>query len=219
MAGKINRQTGNSLYDLLFARYGERRWWPAESPYEVMAGAILTQNTAWTNVEKAIARFEGRLSPQFVLSADAGDLMEIIRPAGFFNRKAGCLKTLTAWYGQYGFAVPSVRAQPVQKIRGELLALRGIGKKTADSILLYAFEFPIFVVDAYTLRLLKRLEDSEEARSYDEAQALFGADLDAALYNNAHALIVENAKTHCRAKPVCEGCPLAGICKTAAKTV
>jgi endonuclease-3 related protein len=180
-----------------------------------MVGAVLTQNTAWDNVEKAVARFDGRLSPQFVEEASCADLAEIIRPAGFFNQKSAYLKTLTAWFKRYDYSVRSVKAEPQDKLRGELLALRGVGPETADALLLYAFGFPVFVADAYTLRLLSRLSAPEDPVRYDGAKALFEAGLDASLYNNAHAAIVVNAKEHCRAKPVCTGCPLADMCKTA----
>jgi endonuclease-3 related protein len=202
------------LYERLYARYGDLRWWPAKGPYEVMVGAVLTQNTAWRNVEKAVARFGDRLSPQFVEAAREADLAEIIRPAGFFNQKAAYLKTLTAWFSRYAYSVSAARAVPLSYLRAELLALRGIGKETADAILLYAFGLPVFVTDAYTLRLLARLTASAAPLRYDDAQALFAAGLDASFYGNAHAVIVANAKEHCRAKPICAGCPLAELCET-----
>jgi endonuclease-3 related protein len=201
------------LYDILYARYGDLQWWPAKSPYEVMVGAILTQNTSWNNVEKALERFPEEIKPLFVAETDTEALIEIVRPAGFYNQKAVYLKTLTAWYERYDYSVSAVQAEPVQKIRSELLALRGIGKETADSILLYAFDFPAFVIDAYTLRLLKRLTASERLLSYDEAQAIFTAALDACKYNNMHAMIVVHAKEHCKSKPVCAGCPIGHICQ------
>jgi endonuclease-3 related protein len=212
--GELNIDV-KALYDRLYDRYGDLRWWPAKDPYEVMVGAVLTQNTAWGNVEKAIARFDGRLSPRFVEAASDADLAEIIRPAGFFNQKSAYLKTLTAWFKHYDYSVHSVRAQSRDKLRGELLALRGVGPETADSVLLYAFDFPVFVVDAYTMRLLSRLSAQEEPIRYDDAKTLFEAGLDASLYNNAHAAIVVNAKEHCRTKPVCKSCPLADMCETA----
>jgi endonuclease-3 related protein len=204
-----------ALYARLFDRYGDLHWWPAENSYEVMTGAVLTQNTAWRNVEKAIARFAGRLSPRFVETIDEKDLADIIRPAGFFNQKAAYLKTLTAWFKRYDYDVSVVQAAPLARLRSELLALRGVGPETADSVLLYAFDFPAFPVDAYTLRLLARL--TEAAFRYEDAQALFAAGLDASLYKNAHALIVSNAKAHCRVKPLCANCPAAGLCRTAIK--
>ena len=131
----------NILYSRLLDRYGDPRWWPAGSTYEVMAGAVLTQNTAWTNVRKAIAKFGDGLSPQAVASIDEERLKDIIRPAGSFNRKSHCLKALTAWYALYEFDEELVRRQPMDRLRSELLAIGGIGPETADSILLYAFGF------------------------------------------------------------------------------
>jgi endonuclease-3 related protein len=145
----IGSMTLTAIYRALFARYGNLRWWPAKTPYEVIVGAILTQNTAWGNVEKAIANFAGDLSPQRVVGLDLETLIEIIRPAGFFNQKAAYLREVTAWFGKYGFNATAVRKLPLEQIRAELLSVRGVGNETADSILLYAFGFPSFVVDAY----------------------------------------------------------------------
>jgi len=202
------------LYDALHARYGELHWWPADSPYEMMVGAVLTQNTAWGNVGRAIANFGDRLNPAFVLQAELAALAEIIRPAGFFNQKAAYLKALTQWYARYDFDVPTVRREPLPRLRAELLATRGIGKETADSILLYAFGFPSFVVDAYTSRLCARLS-LPAGNGYDAIQAYFTERLpvDAALYNQFHALIVIHAKTHCRKRPLCGDCPLGESCE------
>ena len=203
-----------SLYETLLAHYGDLHWWPAETPYEVIVGAVLTQNTAWSNVEKAIANFGDSLSPQFVLNAEDAELIDIIRPTGFFNQKAAYLKAVTRWFAGYDFDVPPVQREPLEKIRAELLSIKGIGKETADSILLYAFGFLAFVVDAYTVRLCERYPISA-GQGYDAVKAYFEKNLpqNAELYNNFHALIVINAKEHCRKKPVCEGCPLGGICK------
>lgn len=196
------------LYDTLYATYGNLNWWPASSPYEVMIGAVLTQNTAWENVEKAIANFKDSLQPEFIAETDTQILIDIIRPAGFFNQKAAYLKTLTAWYQQYNYTVQQVQARPLTELRKELLALRGIGPETADSILLYAFAFPSFVVDAYTKRLLSRLGISA-GQNYDSIKNFFENQLpaNAALFNNYHACIVIHAKTRCRSKPHCEACP------------
>jgi endonuclease-3 related protein len=146
--------TLTAIYEALLARHGNLSWWPAKTPYEVILGAMLTQNTAWGNVEKAIANFAGDLSPERLMSLDMSALAEIIRPAGFFNQKAAYLKEVTAWFGRYGFDVSAVRKLPLAQARAELLSVRGIGNETADSILLYAFGFPSFVIDAYTTRLL-----------------------------------------------------------------
>jgi endonuclease-3 related protein len=204
--------TLTEIYDALFARYGNLNWWPAKTPYEVIVGAVLTQNTAWGNVEKAIANFAGDLSPERVTALDMDALTGIIRPAGFFNQKAAYLKEVTAWFGQYGFSVSAVRKLPLVQAREELLSVRGVGHETADSILLYAFGFPSFVVDAYTMRLLSRLP-IDAGRGYESVKTYFESNLpsDVGIYNNFHALIVVNAKEYCRKKPVCSGCPLSEL--------
>jgi endonuclease-3 related protein len=204
----------NKVYEALFNRYGYLHWWPAKTPYEVMVGAVLTQNTAWTNVEKAIANFGKNLTPEFVLNAELTDIAEIIRSAGFFNQKAVYLKALTAWYEEYKFDVPTVRSQDFNKLRSELLDTKGIGRETADSILLYAFGFPTFVVDAYTIRLCERFP-LDVGKGYENVKAFFESGLPKSteIYNNFHALIVINAKEHCRKKPLCNGCPLENICE------
>lgn len=201
------------LYELLLSYYGEQEWWPANSPYEVMVGAILTQNTAWGNVEMAIARFEGNLNPEFIRDLEMEALKEIIRPSGFFNQKAVYLKSLTSWYSQYNYDASILRREPMEKIRNELLGVKGIGPETADSILLYAFNFPSFVVDTYTMRLCERYSVCA-GKNYNAVKQYFEQifEPDAALYNNFHALIVTHAKTHCRKTPVCAGCPLEETC-------
>jgi endonuclease-3 related protein len=201
------------IYAVLIAHYGAPHWWPAETPYEVIVGAILTQNTAWGNVEKAIANFEGNLSPEFVMSLAPAELAGIIRPAGFFNQKAVYLREVTRWFGQYGCDTGAVSRLPLERVRKELRSVKGVGNETADSILLYAFGFPTFVVDAYTMRLLSRLP-IEAGNSYEAVKSFFERRLtrDAEIYNNYHALIVINAKEHCRKKPFCPSCPLVDVC-------
>jgi endonuclease-3 related protein len=201
------------IYETLLAHYGELHWWPAKTPYEVMVGAVLTQNTAWGNVEKAIVNFGENLSPETVANADISELVEIIRPSGFFNQKAGYLKAVTAWYAGYGYDVPTVRKEPLEKLRAELLSTKGVGQETADSILLYAFGFPTFVVDAYTVRLCGRYP-IEAGKGYAAVKAYFEGNLpkSAEVYNNFHALIVINAKEHCKKKPFCDCCPLGETC-------
>jgi endonuclease-3 related protein len=164
-----------------------------------MVGAVLTQNTVWSNVEKAIANFGDNLAPKTLAGMDTEKLTEIIRPAGFFNQKAGYLKSVTAWLAKYGYDIPTVQQQPLDKLRAELLATKGVGQETADSILLYAFGFPTFVVDAYTRRLCDRYPIEADA-GYFATKAYFENRLpkSAEVYNNYHALIVVNAKEHCR---------------------
>jgi len=202
-----------SIYNTLLDHYGDLHWWPAKTPYEVMVGAVLTQNTAWSNVEKAIANFGNNLAPEFVLNADMAELTGIIRPARFFNQKAVYLKAVTRWFAKYNFYVPTVQRETLEKLRPELLSVKGIGKETADAILLYAFNFPTFVVDAYTIRLCDRFP-VDAGKGYDAVKAYFEGNVpkDAKTYNNYHALIIINAKEHCRKKPLCAGCPLYDIC-------
>ncbi len=201
------------IHSRLRTHYGNPHWWPGETPYEIITGAILTQNTAWGNVKKALANFGGRLSPEYVLGLEHGELAEIIRPAGFFNQKAGYLQTVTSWFRQYEYDVGTVRALPQARIREELLALRGVGRETADDILLYAFGFSSFVVDAYTMRLADRLP-LPAGQDYEAVKAFFEKHLplDTQLYNEYHALIVMNGNAHCRKKPSCGGCPLIELC-------
>jgi endonuclease-3 related protein len=208
MSGKLS-----AIYETLLAHYGEPHWWPAETPYEVIVGAVLTQNTAWVNVEKAIANFGGELSPEALAAMPMEELTELIRPAGFFNQKAAYLKEVTAWYGQYGYDAQVVKSQPPGELRAKLLSTKGVGQETADSILLYAFGFPTFVVDAYTNRLCGRYP-IKAGKDYAAVKAYFESKLPKSeeYYNNFHALIVINAKEHCRKKPVCEACPLSGKC-------
>jgi len=204
-----------SIYEKLNVHYGDLNWWPADSPYEVMVGAVLTQNTAWNNVEKAIANFGDNLSPEYVLATDNEKLIDIIRPAGFFNQKAVYLKAMTEWFSTYNFHIPAIQCESLDKLRPELLAIKGIGRETADSILLYALGFPTFVIDAYTVRLCNRY-GINAGKSYDNLKTYFEKNLpvDAKIYNNYHALIVINGKDHCRkTKPLCEKCPLCEACR------
>ena len=203
-----------NIYEKLMAHYGHPHWWPADTPYEVIAGAILTQNTSWSNVEKALGNFGGRLSPEFVMEAGLDELQDIIRPAGFFNQKAAYLKDVTLWFAKYGCDVENIRRQPLDAVRRELLSVKGVGPETADSILLYAAGLPSFVVDAYTRRMCGRCA-LPAGNSYAEIKAYFESSLprDAELFNNYHALIVTNAKEHCRKTPACQGCPLTQECR------
>ncbi|MCL2224244.1 MAG: endonuclease III domain-containing protein [Defluviitaleaceae bacterium] len=203
-----------AVYEKLNAHFGNLNWWPAQTPYEVMVGAVLTQNTAWHNVEKALANFGGRLSPKFVLDVDNTELTGIIHPAGFFNQKAAYLKAMTQWFARYDFDIPTVQRVPLAELRPELLSVKGIGKETADSILLYAFDFLTFVVDAYTMRLCARYPINA-GKNYDSVKAHFEKNISqsAEMYNNYHALIVMNAKDFCRKnKPLCDQCPLGETC-------
>lgn len=205
--------TLRKYYDALLRRYGRQRWWPAETPFEVMVGAILAQNTAWTNVEKAILNLKasGLLDPRRLQEVDPDTLALAVRPSGYFNQKARRLKGYAAWFlERFGGDVARMRAAPPVPLREELLAIKGIGRETADSILLYALGHASFVVDTYTYRVLSRHALVPEETSYEEMQALLegGLPRDAKLYNEFHALIVAVGKEFCRAKARCEKCPL-----------
>lgn len=204
----------NAIFDLLLRAYGKRYWWPANSPFEMMVGAILTQNTAWTNVEKAIAGFAGRLSAEFIAATYCDELAQIIRPSGYYNQKAIKLKALTKWFESHDYDIAKVRLKDGKQLRAELLAVKGVGPETADSILLYALDKPFFVVDSYTKRIFYRLGYDLPA-TYEGLRLAIEDSLprDLYIYNEFHALIVEHAKRHCRKKPACAGCPLGDICK------
>ena len=201
------------IFRLLLDRHGPRHWWPAETPFEVCVGAILTQNTNWGNVEKAIVNLkrEGLLSPEALHDIGRERLAQVIRPAGFFNVKSERLKGFVAWLGErFGGSLERMFAGDWRELRRELLAVHGIGPETCDSILLYAGQKPTFVVDAYTKRIFSRLGIIAPTASYEEVRAQFMDNLppDVHLFNEYHALIVEHAKSCCRTKPRCEGCHL-----------
>lgn len=205
------------VYDALLAYYGKQEWWPGGS-YEIIAGAVLVQNTNWRNVEKALENFGARLSPEYVMSLPDAGLREIIRPSGFYTAKAECLKRVTEWYEKYDCSPEKTRRNTREKVRAELTAIKGIGFETADAIMLYALRFPVFVVDAYTKRLLSRLgvavkQDYSLLQNYFES----GLDADAELYADYHSLILTHAKRHCLKSPFCGGCPLAGPCDRSAE--
>ncbi len=200
-------------YNRMLQRFGPRHWWPADSPLEVIVGAILTQNTAWTNVEKAIGNIKsaGALSVKRLLETPPEILSSWIRPSGYFNLKTKRLQAAMRFIeAAYGGDLEKMAREPLPSLRKRLLGVYGIGEETADSILLYALEKPVFVVDAYTRRILSRHDLINPSASYREIQRLFMENLpqDARLFNEYHALIVETGKTCCRKSPRCEACPL-----------
>lgn len=201
---------------MLLGRYGALNWWPADTPFEVCVGAILTQNTNWLNVEKAIVNLkrEGLLSAEALWEIDEERLAELIRPSGFFNVKSARLKGFVEWLLVRHGSLDAMFEGDWIRLREELCAVRGIGPETCDSILLYAGQKPSFVVDAYTRRLFSRLGLTREEDDYNRVRALFMDHLPAEvpLFNEYHALIVEQCKRHCRKKPLCEGCPLSRFC-------
>lgn len=204
----------SEIYNTLFSHYGDLRWWPADTPYEVMVGAILTQNTAWTNVEKAIGQFDGDLTPERIKNLSLEELQDLIRPAGFYKQKSQYLKALTEWFMGYDCDVKRIQNLNLSDVRKELLGVHGVGNETADSILLYAFHFPTFVVDAYTMRLFKRYP-LDAGTTYAQVKKFIESKIpaDVLMYNRFHALIVQNGKEHCKKKALCEGCPLESSCK------
>jgi endonuclease III related protein len=206
------------IFDLLLDHYGPRFWWPAESPFEVCVGAILTQNTNWGNVEKAIINLKlaGILTPEALRNVSGEQLAEVIRPAGFFNVKSKRLKDFIGYlFARYDGSLEAMFAGNWLELRRELLTVCGIGPETGDSILLYAGHKPSFVVDAYTKRLFSRLGLIAENTPYEAVRSLFMENLaaDVVLYNEYHALIVQHCKENCRKKPLCDRCPINRKCE------
>ena len=193
------------IYQKMFDALGPRHWWPGETPFEVIIGAILTQNTNWSNVEKAIKNLKtaGKLSPEGIYELSVTELAKLIRPSGFFNVKAKRVKAFINWlFSRYEGNLSKMFAQDLQALRGELLSVKGIGPETADSILLYAGNMPTFVVDAYTHRIFSRHELIPEESTYDEMKSFFEENLpeDVQLFNEYHALLVNIGKTFCKTK-------------------
>lgn len=204
------------IYNRLYSAYGPQHWWPGESPLEVLVGAVLTQNTSWKNVELAIVnlREAGVLSPAALYALSHEELAALIRPAGYFRVKAARLRNLLRLVlEKYGGSLDAMFAASLDTLREELLAVNGIGPETADAILLYAGNFPTFVVDAYTARVFKRHQWIEPEADYYALQELFHSSLahDEELFNEYHALLVQVGKRHCGPKPKCDGCPLAPL--------
>ena len=203
------------VYRRLYRRYGDLHWWPGRTPLEISVGAILTQNTAWTNVEKAIRRLREKrsLSVRVLARLAPGSLGRLIRSAGYFNVKARRLKNFIAFLqSRYGGSLKKMSRQEVDRLRPELLSVNGVGPETADSILLYAAGKPVFVIDAYTKRILSRHGVTPYDKSYEEFKKIFTDALpaDVHLYNQYHAMFVNVGKDFCRGRPRCGGCPLNG---------
>lgn len=201
------------IYHSLFRHYGHRRWWPGDTPFEVMVGAILTQNAAWSNVEKAIGNLkkEGLMAPLAMKRISLARLAQLIRPAGYFNVKARRLKHfLNFFWNRYGGSTKRMFKTSLERLRKELLEVNGIGGETADSILLYAGGKPTFVIDAYTRRVFSRHRYLQGDEDYETLRSWFMKLLprDSRLYNDYHAQIVQVGKDYCRKIPRCESCPL-----------
>lgn len=207
-----------ALYRILLREHGHAAWWPGETPFEICLGAILTQNTSWSNVEKALGnlRARGLLSFEALAKLKASRLAALIRSSGYFNVKARRVKSFLAFLGrEYGGRAERMASEAPASLRAKLLNVDGIGPETADSIVLYAAGLPLFVVDAYTRRIFSRLGLLRGDESYDQVQRFFMERLpvDAALYNDYHAQIVLLGKNTCRARPLCAACPLLRRCE------
>ena len=217
------------IYRRLLRTYGPQHWWPADEPFEVMIGAILTQSTAWSNVEKAISNLKkaDAMSPPALRQLSLKELAALLRPSGYYAVKARKLKALVDWLGYHNDDLSGLSAEDTDRLREELLAVYGVGEETADSILLYAISKPVFVIDAYTRRTIDRvgpylLPSSSRAESrktrdkpYADYQGFFVQNLqpDVAVFNEYHALLVRHGKETCRKIPLCPGCCLLDICK------
>jgi len=203
------------VFQSLLEAYGPQDWWPGETAFEVMIGAILTQNTAWSNVEKAIANLKQAdiFSASALLDASHDQVAQLIRPSGYFNIKTDRLKQLCEFLQRQG-GENALRKLETLKLRKLLLSVKGVGPETADDMLLYAFHRPVFVIDAYTRRLFSRLAMVGGDEPYEVLRAGFESALEAdvELFNEYHALIVCHAKNFCNTKPKCNGCSLANRC-------
>ena len=201
------------IYRLLYDEFGPQQWWPGDTRFEIITGAILTQNTNWANVNKAIANLKSAdcLIPEKLNRLDHAKLAQLIRPAGYFNIKAKRLKNFLNWlFTNYNGELTDLESIDAGRLREELLTIKGVGRETADSILLYAFHRPIFVVDAYTARVVFRHELIAPDADYEQLKELFESSLpvDTQLFNEYHALLVRVGKEFCRPKARCSGCPL-----------
>jgi len=208
------------IYHRLFEEYGPQHWWPGETPFEVMIGAVLTQSAAWKNVETAITNLKtaGFMSPAALREKPPEKIAPLIRSAVYYNVKSRKLKALVAYIGNAcGDDLDSLFEKDAAQLRNELLAVWGVGDETADSILLYAANKPVFVIDAYTRRILSRISIQPENDTYSGWQSLFMNNLptDVTIFNEYHALLVHLGKEICRPKPLCYSCPLSNICQSA----
>ncbi len=210
---KPHKEILTEMYHILYNAFGPQHWWPGETPFEIAIGAILTQNTNWGNVEKAI----NNLKNHKTFSANAMHKMQnkrlasLIKPAGYFNIKAKRLKEfLNFLTNHYRGSMGKMKAEDTQFLREKLLNVNGIGPETADSILLYALEKPVFVIDAYTKRVLERHKLISKKTTYHELQEIFHKSLpqNTKLFNEYHALLVKLGKDYCKTKPNCEECPI-----------
>jgi len=206
------------VFNNLFKAYGKQYWWPGETPFEIMIGAILTQNTSWVNVEKAIDNLTSHniLDAEKIVQSDESRLAKLLKPSGYFNLKAKRVKNYCQWYLAQG-GYDRLSKQDSGPLRNKLLTVNGVGPETADDIMLYAFERPVFVVDAYTRRLFARLGLIDGSEPYEHIRQLFEQKLgeDVVLYNEYHALIVWHGKYFCKKNPKCNQCCINEKCQHA----
>ena len=207
------------IYRRLLDSYGPQGWWPSDGPFETIVGAILTQNTAWANVDKALANLSsaGLMTPAAIREVPEARLAEVIRPSGYFNTKARKLKAIAEYLALYDDDTGRWRSRDAKDLRAELLSVYGIGPETADDIVLYVADLPSFVMDSYTVRLVDRFGIAPKRKRYEDYQALFEDNLthDAQLFNEFHALLDAHAKEVCRKhNPGCAECVLRDMCKT-----
>lgn len=218
--GKTDSATFLSrVYELLYGRYGPQGWWPGEDRFEIIVGAILTQNTSWTNAEKALRNLKmaGVLIPKRIRELSQNDLAILIKPSGYFNSKARKLKSFAQFLDEFHCdSLDRLFSQEPHSLRWDLLSVYGIGEETADDILLYAAGLPRFVIDSYTMRILSRLRVISGKNKYGSVQALVETNLksDVKLFNEYHALLDRHGKEVCRKVPLCRKCCLLGICPT-----
>lgn len=210
------RETIRTIHDRLLRAFGPQNWWPAETPLEVVVGAILTQNTAWRNVERAILalRSNGLLDWAELRDIDVDTLGELVRPSGTYRVKARRLKAfIDRLWSDHAGRLDELLSGDLETVRRRLLSIHGVGPETADAILVYAANRPSFVVDAYTKRILRRHGVIPANAGYGTVRAWFHDALpsDAAMFNEYHALLVELGKRHCRTQAICDGCPLAEL--------
>jgi endonuclease-3 related protein len=201
------------IYGLLFAAYGKQGWWPGDGRFEMITGAILVQNTNWGNTELAIDNLKGAgcLELGKIFEMETAEIAELIRSAGYYNLKAGRLKNFVNWlFASYDGDLSRLEGLDTDTLRAELLSVKGIGRETADSILLYAFERPVFVVDTYTCRVLVRHRLIDAEAGYEQVRQFLEDNLaaDTAFFNEFHALFVRVGKEHCKVTARCAGCPL-----------
>ena len=211
----INEQL-TEIYQLLFRYFGHQHWWPGESRFEIITGAVLTQNTNWANVEKAIANLKAAnlLTADKLHNLDITELAELIRPAGYYNIKAKRLNNFLDWlFENYDGKLTSLDRLDTNRLRAELLGVKGIGRETADSILLYAFSREVFVVDTYTARVVLRHSLIDVDADYEQIRELFQSNLpaDTKLFNEYHALLVRLGKEFCKPRAKCDRCPLENL--------